>query len=413
MKNRTFGLVLLAALLLPWSGKAVAQEKTGPEVRFEEAEKLAASGRVGEAITIWEELLDTAPDALQVKVHARLGLAYRKFGKLPEAWHSLRLHVLRSATPEPQTKETLDQIEGVLKRTWSRVEIGSAPRGATLYFGEERLGQGYATPLSWWFKPGSYKLHLVLAGYEEATVTLRVPESAQPTVASFQLTKIVADGVLQIKGPEVGAQVFIDGLLEGTIPFQRKLKPGAYEIMVGRPGKPVWKKQITIGAGEVVVKRPRLPRDPDDDGSLMPSLTDADAVERLPGGVGIAKPVGPVQKGPAWWKWAVAGSGVALVAIGGALHSAAHNRNEELRQEYPDGDYWHRVPADYPVKYKEGYDNEVVPMASAAYALYGLGAATAVTGVVLLLIPEDRKPAGTVAPTVNADGGGISFTLEF
>ncbi len=54
MKNRTFGLVLLAALLLPWSGKAVAQEKTGPEVRFEEAEKLAASGRVGEAITRYD-----------------------------------------------------------------------------------------------------------------------------------------------------------------------------------------------------------------------------------------------------------------------------------------------------------------------------------------------------------------------
>ena len=105
---------------------------------------------------------------------------------------------------------------------------------------------------------------------------------------------------------------------------------------------------------------------------------------------------------------------MALVAIGGGLNAAAISRNDELKQQYPDGTYWKRAPAENPVKYEDAYNGEVVPMATTAYILYGVGAAAAVTGTILLFIPEDDAPAkATVAPIVAPDTAGISFSLGF
>jgi hypothetical protein len=181
--------------------------------------------------------------------------------------------------------------------------------------------------------------------------------------------------------------------------------------MVGRPGLPVWKKKVIVEPGGTTVERPRLKAESDN--SLLPSVTDTKAVERLPE-ENISKPVEPPSKMPAWWKWAVAGGGVALVAIGGGLNAAALSRNDELKQQYPDGTYWKRAPAENPAKYEDAYNGEVVPMATTAYILYGVGAAAAVTGTILLFVPEDDAVGTTtVAPIIAPDTAGISFSMGF
>jgi hypothetical protein len=408
-KKDLFALVSAILVMAAASATSLAQDKD-PAAQLEQAEQLSKDGRVAEAMAIWEDVLPSVGTAMASKLHARLGLGYRKFGKLPEAFYHLTLHTGSTGSPDPKAVEDLAQLTKALPKNWSQVEIVTTPDQATVYFGEGPEGKGYTTPITWWFKPGSHKIHLVKPSFQATTVALQVSQAGQKSVAAYTLSEDQRDGVLQVKGAEVGAQVFIDGLLEGTIPFHRKMKPGSYELMVGRPGLPVWKKQIVVVAGKDVIERPRLKGD-DKGGSLLPTTTDAETVEMLPE---KAIDAGPKRKPAAWWKWAIAGGGVALVAIGGGLNSAAVARNDELKKEFPDGTYWHRVPAENPVRYKEGYDNEVVPMATTAYVLYGVGAAAAVTGAILLFIPE-ASPAtkATVAPLVAPDTAGISFSLDF
>lgn len=410
-QKKIISLVATALALVLTSSPARATEKLDPAAQLAEADKLAAEGRVAEAMTIWEAVLPAVGTAQAAKLYARLGLGYRKFGKLPEAWHHLTRHTESTGSPDPAAVDSLAQLNKALPRNWSKIEVTTNPPGGTLYFGEKAEGTAYGTPLTWWFKPGSHSLHLLKPSFEPVTVSLRVDQPGEVRVASFELTEDQRDGLLQVKGPEGGAQVFIDGLLEGTIPFHRKIKAGTYELMVGRPGLPVWKKTVVVAPGGTAVERPRLKAETDN--SLLPSVTDTDTVERLPE-KSITRTAEPPGRKPAWWKWAIAGSGIAMVGIGGALNSAAISRNDELKQQYPDGTYWNRAPAENPQKYQDGYNGEVVPMATTAYILYGVGAAAAVTGTVLLFIPEDSPGGGaTVAPIVSPDTAGISFSLGF
>ncbi len=409
--RRILSLLATSLVIMLASPPAQGEEILDPAAQLANAEKLATEGRVAEAMAIWETVLPAVGTAQAAKLYARLGLGYRKFGKLPEAWHHLNLHTQSTGSPDPAAVESLAQLNKALPKNWEQVEITTNPPGANVYFGDSAAGTMYETPLMWWFKPGTHALHLVKATFEPLTVTLKVEQPGGTRVASFELTEDQRDGILQVKGPEGGAQVFIDGFLEGTIPFHRKLKSGTYELMVGRPGLPVWKKQVVVAPGGTTVERPRLKAETDK--SLLPSVTATEAVERLPE-KSITQTQKHSRKAPAWWKWAIAGSGIAMVGIGGALNSAAISRNDELQQQYPDGTYWNRAPAENPRKYQDGYNGEVVPMATTAYILYGVGAAAAVTGTILLFIPEGESGGGaTVAPIVAPDTAGISFSLGF
>lgn len=410
-QNWLTAILMIAMTVAIPAQQALGEEKLDPATRLAEAEKLASDGRVAEAMKVWEAVLPEVGTAQAAKLHARLGLGYRKFGKLPEAWHHLTKHTESTGSPDAGAVESLAQLDKALPRNWTRVEVTTAPASATVFIGEEAVGTGYATPLVWWFKPGSHRLHLVKPSFEPATVTLNVEAAGGQLIQSFALNEDQRDGILQVKGPEGGAQVFIDGLLEGTIPFHRKLKAGKYELMVGRPGLPVWKKAVTVEPGATVVERPRLKTN--EDNSLLPSVTDTKAVETLPE-TAVVVPGRPARKLPPLWKWAVAGSGLAMVAIGGGLNTAAISRNGDLKKQYPDGTYWKRAPADNPRRYQDAYNGEVVPMATTAYVLYGVGAAAAVTGTILLLVHEDDAGGGaTVAPMVAPDTAGISFSLGF
>ena len=405
-------LLMIAISIALTSPQAGAEEKLDPATQLQAAEELATAGRVAEAMEIWEAVLPEVGTAQAALLHARLGLGYRKFGKLPEAWHHLTRHTQSTGSPDPKAGESLAQLDKALPKNWAKFEVRTKPSAAKIYFGDKAEGSSFESPMVWWFKLGSHKLHLVKPAFEPVTVTLKVEVAGGAQVASFHLKEDQRDGILQVKGPEGGAQVFIDGLLEGTIPFHRKIKAGTYELMVGRPGLPVWKKTVVVPPGGTAIERPRLKAESDD--SLLPSVTDTKTVERLPE-VDVSKPVEPPSKLPAWWKFAVAGGGVALVAIGGGLNAAAISRNDELKQQYPDGtDYWYPAPAENPVKYEDAYNGEVVPMATTAYILYGVGAAAAVTGTILLFVPEDDAPAkATLAPIIAPDTAGFSFSLGF
>jgi len=116
-------------------------------------------------------------------------------------------------------------------------------------------------------------------------------------------------------------------------------------------------------------------------------------------------------------EWALVGSGVALIATGGILHGLAYSTNQDLYDKYGDtSKYPDGAAADK--LYDQAYDDDVQPKEYTAYALYGVGAAAATVGAVLLLTAEGPAEAGTshsfhLSPFSLPGGSGAVMTFEF
>jgi len=135
------------------------------------------------------------------------------------------------------------------------------------------------------------------------------------------------------------------------------------------------------------------------------------------GGTGIAKKPEEEKPPSQLLEWALVGSGAALVVTGGVLHGMAYSRNQDLYDKYhdaasyPDGDAASAL-------YDQAYDDEVQPKELTAYALYGVGAAAAAVGAILLLTAEGPAEAGTsqsfnVSPLPLPGGSGAVLTFQF
>ena len=115
-------------------------------------------------------------------------------------------------------------------------------------------------------------------------------------------------------------------------------------------------------------------------------------------------------------EWALIGSGVALGVTGGIFHGLGYSTNEDLHTKYndtsnyPDG-------AQAKTLYDEAKDEEVRPKEITAYALYGIGGAAIVAGMVTWAIREPgrdhRKTAFSVAPLAMPGGAGALMTFGF
>lgn len=143
---------------------------------------------------------------------------------------------------------------------------------------------------------------------------------------------------------------------------------------------------------------------------------------RLDAAAKAADPIAPPpqstpSKGSAVGQWILIGAGAATVIAAGALHGMAHARNDELWQEtYPD------VPDDITQSqqqealYQDAYDSDVKPLATAAYVLYGVGAAAAAGGVLWMVLDKSSDGAESstsLSPMLSPGSVGTTFTLTF
>lgn len=107
------------------------------------------------------------------------------------------------------------------------------------------------------------------------------------------------------------------------------------------------------------------------------------------------------------WKWSLLGAGVVIAGTGGIINGIGYNREVKLYNKY--------LVAGDSQTYNRKYDDEVVPRSKAAYVLYGIGGAAAVTGVVFVLmeyLERDRKQP-TTAWEVMPVPGGLTGTWRF
>lgn len=130
-------------------------------------------------------------------------------------------------------------------------------------------------------------------------------------------------------------------------------------------------------------------------------------------------PQPPIGKAPApeaardsWWKWGLLAGGAASLLAGGGFQLSAHLKNESIYEDLESEGLYGSAFAE---RYDPSYEDEVKPRLVGAYALYGLGGALAVTGLVFLLWEDHEGPDAAVAfcPLVSGDGAGAYWGFRF
>ncbi|MBM4354171.1 MAG: hypothetical protein FJ109_10310 [Deltaproteobacteria bacterium] len=411
--NRGIGLLhaLLAATVMLFPGRFAAAQDKDPIALFNEASDLADKGLFEEAVAIWLMVADAIPEKYRPVVQVNLGLAYKKLGKLPQAWH----HLNRYLEVKPDDAEAAAWLQGVvadLRKTHVLCHVRCQPADARLFVqGESK--DAYRCPLDWWFEPGKRLLRGEKEGFDQKLEVVEVAAGKAEQDISIVLVPVEQWGYLEVQGAGKSIQVFLNGMLEGRVPFRRKLKPGTYELMVGRPGELPWKKTVVVAASETVVEKPEVAnpveKPPEDDLSAQ-----------LGTPVHVAAKAETRGNSGAWWKWTLLGAGVAAAATGGTFGYLAMKRNDELKGEYPDGTDESPAPVQHQELYDKAYDDEVQPKVISSYVLYGIGGAMAITGGILLLVSTDSDEEGKdregklgLAPVALPGGAAMSFTLSW
>ena len=379
----------------------------------EQAFQAAGKKKFEAAARIWLDIFPEMGSGEQQKIRANLALAFRKLNRLPEAWHFLTRYLKNADTEDRKAGKTLQKVEDTLKETHVKMALACEPEGAILELGgaAHKLLPSHKCPLTWWFKPGKHTIKVSATGHESQDVELNALKRGGQAVHTVRLKKKAEEtGTLVVKGDKRGYQVFLNGSLEGLVPFNRKLKAGDYDLMVGKPGKLPWKTKITIDAGKTHTEKPLIAQKkvavkPEGTGNGHQTDGGSSTV------VGVEKPAEGKGRSNNTWKWALLASGAALGAGGGTIYYLSSKRYDELGDKYAES-----VPAgkeeEYEKAYNGGVDTEIRPMNTAAFMLYGLGAAAGVTGLLFLLFDGGSQEAGPVSVAPMPLKDGLGFTLN-
>lgn len=409
MDKHVLALICALAVLALTAQDGLAQDGKDSIALFNEASDLAEKGQFEDAIAIWVMVADVIPDKYRPVVQVNLGLAYKNLGKLPQAWHHLGLYLQSQPDGDKEAQTWRAEVETELLKTHTRVTVNCEPSDAQLFIQGEGTAKPYPCPMTWWFKPGKRIIQVERDGYQKKMEVLNV-EQGKDLAVTAKLATTEEYGYLEIRGNRRAVPVFLNGMLEGKVPFKRRLKPGAYELMLGPPGEMPWKKTVTIEPGQTVVEEPAI---------AQKTKKPVDTVEGKNDGNGttvIAKP-DPVKKSGTkkGLGWGLAGGGAA-VGIGGLVcHLLAFSRNNGLQDDFPDGTADNKVAPEVVDAYNKAYDDEVKPLSTAAYVLYGVGGAALAAGVVVLILDAkdgNKDTATNLVPMLGSDhaGIGVSFT---
>jgi len=413
MQNRLTAvsmLLFVLALTLP----ALGQEKRTPEALTklsEEAMAAAQKGDFDKAIRIWEEILPEVSGEGRIGLHYNLALAYKRVKRLPEAWHHLTTYLEGMEKEDRKAGKLLEKLEKKLLKTHRKVAVTCEPQPVTLYFALEAAGTAYSCPITWWFTPGKQFVFVEKKGFNSQSAQYDVRERGGKGVWLVKLLELPKDGWLVVEGRKGGGQVFIDGMLEGVVPFKRKLNVGKYELMVGKSGKMPWEKTVVIKANQTTVERP-------------PNAQAEVAVTPVEPGPGIVKPA-EAESSPAL-QWALVGGGLGVMALGATLQGVGHSRQGDIWDKHHPGsvsDYGSTAEYDAAaVQAQEAYDaafeEDVKSLRTWSYVLYGVGGAAAAAGAVWLIVDATAKPGKAdtnikVVPMMGAEGPGAMLGLEF
>ena len=126
----------------------------------EQAIALSKGGAYAEAIEVWWRILEREVPGYShaAVIHRNIGRNYQKLDALPEArWH-LNEAVRSTDKPHPKALEWLAAVDAALAGEHLEVVIDVEGRDGEVLVEEGGKLRAYPEPLTWWFRPGDYKL---------------------------------------------------------------------------------------------------------------------------------------------------------------------------------------------------------------------------------------------------------------
>lgn len=395
--------VCICLCLLFYHSVSWSQEKQDPVQLSTIAYRKAEKGDIKEAVELWRQVVDKLPEKQKLAVMVNLGLGYKTLGELPEAWYYLTRYLSKTSGQDPEVSAWVKEVQGQLVRTHTKITIVCKPQGATI----QLRGVRYLCPLQWWFKPGRHTVRVEKSGYERKVVALDIQKGRAKAVYHVELKPTVEYGILEIIGPQKGAKVVVNGKVVGKIPFKGKIQAGAHKIEVRLEGFDVWRKEVQLSGGKRVVEK-----------VVLKQLKTTPDKQLSPPSSRIAKQ--KLSQKPGIIRWALLGGGLALVGVGGLLHYTAYTKNQDLRKKYPADQNLGQTEFEKNAKeYEKQFEDEVVPLRIASYALYGVGAGAAIAGGILVFVQtrhdraKNKESQFHITPMPLVKGSGIAIQWIF
>jgi hypothetical protein len=138
------------------------------------------------------------------------------------------------------------------------VTIDSAPQQATIYLDGKEYGTVGYTPYTGRLVGGDYKLILEVPGYKPLERTISVGAQKHEFFYTMERT----NGTLDVRGDAdpnlVGAQVYVNGEVKGTVPASIPVAEGRVLVEIKKPGFADLAQWTEVKAGERVTLAPQL-----------------------------------------------------------------------------------------------------------------------------------------------------------
>jgi hypothetical protein len=167
----------LLACLVCTSSALYAYDRD-PKALLREGAELARQERFDEALTLWQGILDELEGTDLAKAHRYLGVAFKRTGRLPEAWHYLSLYISSpSGKGDDTTGIWFQEVESQLQQTHVKVHLACTPSTAMVSLPASNSSSpsiDQPCPMTWWFTPGKHRLEAAHSGYQQRTIEIDV-----------------------------------------------------------------------------------------------------------------------------------------------------------------------------------------------------------------------------------------------
>jgi hypothetical protein len=386
-------LVPVCALLLLWSGLALAEDVAKARAFNAKAIKAYEDGKFLDAIDFWLQACEFASVEQLIKLDKNLGLALHKLDRLPEAWYYLTRYMQRVDKTDAGVAEKIRELEIQLRKLNVKVTIDSHPSGATAFLPPGDRMHQVKTPFSWWLPPGEYVVEVKMDGYSDAKQTLRIDIGGKENfLVPLQVAPLT--GSVRLTGDAEGSNVRVNGKNMGPLPYIADLMPDHYVFEVFYADGQKWQAEADVRAGETVELK------------VVVGKTVVNPIDKP-----LVKKEKPRRK-PVW-QWALFGSGLAIAVAGGIVLGVGIGKVNEAdddmaaAQKAENGEDYNLFLDDW----TSGRDT-----AYAGYALLGVGGGVLVIGAVGLIAHAaagSKDGRVSLLPSLGPGHAGLSFSLDF
>lgn len=343
------------------------------------AEALLAEGKVDESIALLQKAYarERAPAILLL-----LAQCFEKRGILVEARKAYEGYL--ATEPDPTARDAAQvNLAALLDRMPGRLSLTVAPPEAVLDLDGARLAALPRDGID--LRRGTHRIRLMHEGYAPHDQEIVIePGSELP----LQIRLAPLPGQLSVDCPCPGARLSIDGAEVSELPLHSPV-----ELAAGRHAV-----EILAGGFERYTTIVEIRPGTSEDLSVSLVALPARASEPLPTRVPVETVAAP-SRGPkiSPWQWVMVGTGAAIVAAGGAFSGLAARDRAEITDSTRSGN----VVTGLTLPEAQALASRAKTRDRAAYALYAVGGAVAMTGIVLAIIDTTRGRAVS-GPTVSA-----------